>query len=44
MKDVMELKGTNGQLEFYKDKVIIKRNGFGGNHILGSLKETKQFI
>ena len=40
----MELKGHNGQLELYKDKVIIKRKGFSQNYILGSLKGTKQFI
>ena len=25
---LMELKGTNGQLELYEDKVTIKRKGF----------------
>ncbi len=40
----MELKGHNGQLELYKDKIIIKRKGFFGKLYLGSLKETKQFI
>lgn len=32
---LMELNGTNGQLELYEDKVIIKRNGLGNKLIFG---------
>jgi hypothetical protein len=42
MEDLlMELKGHNGQLEFYKDKVIIKRKGFFAKLYFGFVKGDK---
>jgi hypothetical protein len=42
MEDLlMELKGHNGQLELYKDKVIIKRKGFFAKLYFGFVKGDK---
>ena len=38
---LMELKGTNGQLELYEDKLIIKRKGITAKLVHGFTKGDK---